>query len=275
MLTIGVVMNPWTKLFGVYCQQGLRDYAGVESLIAYFRTENELFFALNAGEIHVAPVSLKDFPTKLPAGIVIAALSHREQTANCLVIPKQFVDENEMLSLKKNARIFTHIDINTYQLRSFREDLQVETKHQVTPVEAINTLRTENFDAFVTTTATVKALNLQESEFKIITFSPKEFVTEPGQAIAAFLTAEDDLTTRRLLKKVHDPSVSMVTNIERKLKQLFDDQDIAAYCEMDTSHHFHVWAAAIIKGKLCRTRVSQSASFELAERCFEALHAQV
>ena len=104
-----------------------------------------------------------------------------------------------------------------------------------------------------------------------MSISPKEFVPEAGRGVAAFLTAEDDKTTRRLLKPLHHPAVSAVTNIERQVKRLFEDENIGAYCLKDENNNYHLWAVALVSGKVRRTRLSQSTHFEMAERCKDLL----
>ena len=60
-------------------------------------------------------------------------------------------------------------------------------------------------------------------------------------------------------------------NIERKLKKLFEDKDIAAFCEKDANENYHLYAAALVNDNVKRCRVSQSTFFELAETAFNKL----
>ena len=39
----------------------------------------------------------------------------------------------------------------------------------------------------------------------------------------------------------------------------------------DDNNNYHLWAAALINNRVCRTRLSQSTHFEMAERCKELL----
>lgn len=272
MLTIGIlIQDTWAKMFGIHSQQNIMENLKLKADIAYFENEKDLMNALSNGTISVAPRPLRELPTNLPNGILITALSDRPLISQSLIIPKNKVDENKFLSLKDNATVSLSSDINRLQFLEFRSDLKAET-HYWTPIQTFEKLQSDEFDACVISSMTAKVAEISASDYTIIPFSPKEFITEPGHGILAYLTAEDDLTTRRLLKPLHHPSVSAVSNVERKLKQLFQDIDIAAYCEKDKANNYHLWAAAIIDNELKKTRLSQSTHFELAERCFEKLH---
>ena len=271
MIKVGTLMTPWSKLYGIYTQQELKKEANLDSQIVYYRTDKDLFEALLLGEIQLTPKGLKDLSATLPEGINIAALSDRGVVANTLFLSIKNKEENNLFGLKSNAKVWVHSEINRAQMQTFRDDLVFEVK-DLSPMEAIDALRDDTYDACVLTAATIDIVGLNHDEFQTVQFSPKEFITEPGQAVVTFLTAEEDIKTRRTLKQFHHKNVALVTNVERQLKRLFNDKDVAAYCQHDAGGNYHLWAAALINGKLKRTRLSHSTSFELAERCFEALN---
>jgi hydroxymethylbilane synthase len=271
MIKIGTLMAPWAKLFGIFAQREFKRDANLDSQIVYYRSDKDLFDALLLGEIQIAPKGLKDLPTTLPEGINIAALSEREVVANSLFLSIKNKDENNLFSLKRNAKVWVNSEINRAQMQTFRDDLIFEVK-ELSPMEAIDALRDDAYDACVLTATTINVVGLNMEEFHTVQFSPKEFITEPGQSVAAFLTAEEDIKTRKLMKQIHHKNVALVTNVERQLKKLFNDKDISAYCQHDAGGNFHLWAAALVNGELKRTRLSHSTSFELAERCFEVLN---
>jgi porphobilinogen deaminase len=271
MMKIGTLMTPWAKLFGIYTHRELKQNLDLDTQIAYYHSETELFNALLLGEVQAVPMGLKDLPTTLQKGINIAALSNRDTVAYALLSLVKNKDEHDLFNLKNNARVWVHSDIDKAQMQQFRSDLIIEINN-LSPTEVIEATREGVYDAFVFTVVTVEALGLREDEFSTVKFSPKEFVTEPGQGVVALLTSEEDISTRKILKQIHQKEVALVTNVERQLKKLFADKDVAAYCQHDAGGNFHLWAAAIINGELKRTRLSHSTSFELAERCFEILN---
>jgi porphobilinogen deaminase len=271
MIKVGTLMTPWSKLYGIYTQQELKKDANLDSQIVYYRSDKDLFDALLLGEIQLTPKGLKDLPTTLPEGVNIAALSERGIVANTLFLSIKNKEEKNLFGLKSNAKVWVNSDINRAQMYTFRDDLVFEVK-DLSPMEAIDALREDSYDACILTAVTIDIVGLNSDEFQTVQFSPKEFITEPGQAVVTFLTAEEDISTRRKIKPFHHKNVALVTNVERQLKKLFNDKDVAAYCQHDAGGNYHLWAAAIVNGALKRTRLSHSTSFELAERCFDALN---
>jgi porphobilinogen deaminase len=270
MLTIGVFMNTWAKSYAFLAQQELIKTINAETNIAYFYHEKELNQALLSGAVQMVCQPLAKLPTVLPQGINIAALAERASVTTNLLIHLKAVAPDNVLFLKENACISANSAIEKAQLLAIRADLQISIKQQ-TPLDKLQDVQTNLFDACLIPTSMNCAFDFDETEFKKVSLSPKELVTQAGCGTAAYLTAEDDLTTRRLLKKLHHPSVSMATNVERQVKKLFNDTDIAAYCQIDAQKNYHLWAAALIEGKLCKTRLSQSTHLGLAERCKEML----
>jgi porphobilinogen deaminase len=269
-IKLGVVLNAWHKLFGVYAQSTLRE-KHVDSTIIYYSDENALFKALLAGEIQAVPKPLKDLPTTLPEGAVITAIKERETTRTCLLMPKK-TGEDLALSELKNAKIAVQTPIIGAQIEALLPENQAIIQNY-SPLEVLDKTREGVFDACILTSLTIKALALDESSWHIFSFSPREFITEAGQGISCLITAEDDLATRRLVKPFHSPLVTPISNVERQVKKLFNDTDVAAYCERDASNNFHLWAAVLREGRFRKVRLSQTTSIGLAERAAQELNA--
>jgi hydroxymethylbilane synthase len=267
-LRIGVRMNPWSKLFGFYTQNFLKDN-GINSQIVFYRDIEEMGNALLSAEVSICPAGLKDVPTTLPEGTVIAALSARDDVRQCLVLPRSIAEKADLDTLK-GLKIWGYSDVNTQQLKALFPEVMAET-HSLTPLDGIEAMRNGQFDGGIMTIVTTKVLEMRTDEWLIRPFSPREFVPEAGQGVACLVVAADDISTRRLLKKVHNPSVSLVTNVERTLKKMFNDTNIAAYCERDKMGNYHFSAAAIVNGMLRKIRLSQSTTIGLAENAKVAL----
>ena len=67
----------------------------------------EIEDALLMGEIDVAVHSHKDLPTAITPGLTIAAVSHREDAAELLLIRNEKVDELNQFNLATNAIVGT------------------------------------------------------------------------------------------------------------------------------------------------------------------------
>jgi hydroxymethylbilane synthase len=267
-LRIGVRMNPWSKLFGIYTQSFLKEN-GIDSHVVLYHDIQELANALMSAEVSICPAGLKDVPTTLPEGTLIAALSARNDTRQCLVLPKTVAEKADLTTLK-GLTIWGHNDVNTQQLQALFPEVTTESLN-LTPLDSIQAIRNGQFDGGIMTLVTTKVLEMREDEWFIQSFSPREFVTEAGQGVVCLIAATDDLTTRRLLKNVHNPKVALATNVERTLKKMFNDTNIAAYCERDKMGNYHFWAAAVVDGTLRKVRLSQSTTLGLAERAKVAL----
>jgi len=83
----------------------------------------EIDHALLAGDIHVAVHSLKDIPSTLPPGIVLAAVGSREDPRDAFVAHPSF--EGQLADLPKGATLATASLRRTAQLRTWRSDLEV------------------------------------------------------------------------------------------------------------------------------------------------------
>jgi hydroxymethylbilane synthase len=261
-LRIGVRMEPWAKLFGVYTQGFLKDN-GIESQLMLYRTVDELSNALTSGDIHVCPASLKDLPTTLPEGTVIAALSARDDARQCLVLPHSVAEKTDVTTLQGLA-IGVCSDVYVAQLTALFPEVKAVI-HDSMPIEGIEAMRNSTYHGGLMTTVTTNVLSLQPDEWLIRPFNPREFVPEAGQGVVCLLAATDDVATRRLLKSVHHPEVALVTNVERTLKKMFNDLHIAAYCERDKMGNYHLNAAALVDGTLRKVRLSRSTTIGLAE----------
>ena len=265
-IKIGVYMNPWAKLYAFFAQKEIRRLTNAETVIAYYHQEKDLNQALLAGDVHIICTSLCTLPTALPKGMAITALSSRLNAAYSIIIHTASVDTSKDLSIKYKAKMCVDTDINKAQLTEIRDDFYISVKEQV-PIDTLNDLYAHKFEACIIPSASKHLFDIDENKYKVVSISPKEFVPEAGRGVAAFITAEDDKTTRRLLKPLHHPEVAAVTNIERQVKHLFKDENIGAYCIKDDNNNYHLWAVALVNGRVCRTRLSQSTHFEMAERC--------
>jgi len=67
----------------------------------------ELEEELLSGQIDLAVHSHKDLPTVNPPGLIIAAVSEREDPSELLIVHKDCVDITKRLSLKHNATVGT------------------------------------------------------------------------------------------------------------------------------------------------------------------------
>jgi hydroxymethylbilane synthase len=168
----------------------------------------ELDDALLDGRIHAAVHSLKDVPTDLPEGIVLAAMGHRATPFDVLVtLDGMILDE-----LEDGAKIGTSSLRRQAQLLLYRPELDVvslrgnlETRWKKLEAGAA--------DALVLAAAGLERLGWQDRVSEIL--SQDVMVPAVGQGILAVAARADDKRTQRLLEAFEDPIARVAADCER------------------------------------------------------------
>ena len=249
--------------------------------LSFDKMEGKGFFTkeiedhLLGGEIDVAVHSMKDLPTNAPEGLVVTAVSYREDPADWLVVRKEVLDTGQLFQLPEKAVVGTSSARRKAQILDFRPDVAIRDIRGNVPTR-LRKLREGNFDGILLAAAGLTRLRIDLSDLHVVRFNPREFVPAPAQGVLAFQTSAEDKKTRRLLQHIHQREVAERTNIERRVLNLLGGgchMPLGVYCERDAAGNYHVWAAKADTwdSPLQRARLSQSTSHQLAERVLEAL----
>lgn len=249
--------------------------------LSFDKLEGKGFFTkeieeeLLAGSIDLAVHSMKDMPTTQPEGLCLAAISYREDPADCLVVRKDKVVEDKILDLPDNPVVGTSSARRKALLKSFREDVVLKDIRGNVPTR-LRKLQEGQFDAIVLAMAGLKRLELDMSAYHAIRLNPKEFVPAPAQGVLAWQTKADNKTVRKILRKIHDGEVLKCTNVERKVLRLLDGGchlPLGVYCEQDQMGYFHAWGilSGGIEQPLKRVHLSSSTTHNLSEQLYAAL----
>jgi len=180
----------------------------------------ELEEELLAGTIDLAVHSHKDLPTENPPGLMIAAVSEREDPSELLLILKDCVDVHQKLSVKYGGIVGTSSNRRKAQLLAYRPDLDIKDLRGNVPTR-VNKLRDENYDAIMLAKAGVFRLGLDLSDFHVEELSPAELVPAPAQGALAIQIREDDQELFAALQPLHHPEVAEELAVERKVLKLF------------------------------------------------------
>jgi hydroxymethylbilane synthase len=195
------------------------------------------------GSIDLAVHSHKDLPTKNPDGLIIAAVSEREDASEIILILKDCVDKSKKLSIKHNGTIGTSSNRRQSQLLAVRPDLEFENLRGNVPTR-IQKLRDENYDAIILAKAGVSRLNIDLSEFYVEEIEPTaELVPSPAQGVLAIQIREKDSELFDILQHIHNSEVAEQIGVERKVLNLFDGgchMPMGSYCKKEDGV-FHVW----------------------------------
>ncbi|MCW1360542.1 hydroxymethylbilane synthase [Campylobacter jejuni] len=170
----------------------------------------ELEESMLQGKAHLAVHSLKDVPSFFPKGLILAAVSKREQS-NDAMISQNFKDFS---SLPKGAKIGTTSLRRKMQLLLLRPDLEIiSLRGNVN--SRIEKLKNGDFDAIILAMAGIKRLNLDKEVNFVYEFSKDELVPAASQGILGIESVEDEEITK-LLKCLNDENALIESTIERE-----------------------------------------------------------
>ncbi len=199
----------------------------------------ELEEELLAGTIDLAVHSHKDLPTENPPGLIIAAVSEREDPAELLLILKDCVDVKQKLSVKYGAIVGTSSNRRKAQLLAYRPDLEIEELRGNVPTR-IGKLRDEAYDAIMLAKAGVTRLGIDLSEFHVEELTPTELVPAPAQGALAIQIRESDTELYQALQVLHHPNVAEELAVERKVLSLFGGGchlPLGCYCRKEDGQY--------------------------------------
>ena len=210
----------------------------------------ELEVELLNGTIDLAVHSHKDLPTTNPEGLIIAAVSEREDPAELLVILKDCVDLQQKLAVKFGGLVGTSSNRRKSQLLSVRPDLEIENLRGNVQTR-LQKLRDENYDAIMLAKAGVIRLGYDlREEFHVEELKPTELIPAPAQGVLAIQIRESDKALFEMLKPLNNLVVAEQIGVERKVLNMFEggcQLPLGCYCRKDGSL-FRVWTAKASDG---------------------------
>ena len=195
----------------------------------------ELEEELLAGTIDIAVHSHKDLPTDNPPGLVIAAVSEREDPSEFLLILKDCVDVHQKFSVKYGGIVGTSSNRRKAQLLAYRPDLEIHDLRGNVPTR-VNKLRNENYDAIMLAKAGITRLGLDLSNFHVEELTPAELVPAPAQGALAIQIRQSNTGLFDMLQQLNHPDVAEELAVERSVLKLFGGGchlPLGCYCRKD------------------------------------------
>ncbi len=192
----------------------------------------ELEEELLAGTIDIAVHSHKDLPTENPPGLIIAAVSERENPSELLLILKDCVDVHQKFSVKYGGTVGTSSNRRKAQLLAYRPDLEIQDLRGNVPTR-VNKLRSESYDAIMIAKAGVLRLGLDLSEFHIEELTPAELVPAPAQGALAIQIRENNSELFDALQALNHANVAEELHVERTVLKMFGGgchMPLGCYC---------------------------------------------
>ena len=181
----------------------------------------ELEEALLDGRIDIAVHSFKDMPSQCPDGLVVAAISKREDPADLIIIEKNsYQPDLNGIPIKQKAIVGTSAVRREMQIRAIRPDLEIKDLRGNVPTR-LRKLAEGQYDAIFLASAGVRRLGLDLSEFEVARLDPLSFVPSPGQGALAIQMRAGDESIPAIRDIIHDDDAAAATGIERDVMALF------------------------------------------------------
>ncbi len=172
----------------------------------------ELDAALLAGAADLAVHSLKDVPTRLPDGLVLAAVTERADPRDVLLLPPG--GSGDLDSLPPGARVGTSSLRRRAQLQALRPDLSVlDLRGNLNT--RLAKLDRGDYDAIVLAAAGV--LRLGWSDRIAAYLDAPAWLPAVGQGALAIVARGDRTDVVERLRLLHDPHAAACTRAERAL----------------------------------------------------------
>lgn len=168
----------------------------------------ELENAMLSGEIDLAVHSLKDMPTELPEGLMLAAITTRADACDAFVSLRY----GSLDELPQGAKVGTSSLRRRAQILKYRPDLQtVDLRGNLDT--RIKKLENQEMDAIILAAAGLKRLGLEKYITQIL--SAKICLPAVGQGALAIETRQDDPEVLAVLEFLNDSGTIAAVTAER------------------------------------------------------------
>ena len=192
--------------------------------------EKEIDRAVAQKEVDFAVHSLKDVPSELDAGLILACIPKREVVNDVFISS----DGSSLDDISPDSIIGTSSLRRAVQVSRKRPDVTVK------PIRGnietrIKKVSGENYDGIVLAQAGISRLGV---DVKYSPLSINDFSPSPGQGAIAIVTREDDTQTISMLKKIEDSTSRLEIEAERALSDFVDSGcrfPIGAYAKSNGS----------------------------------------
>jgi len=174
----------------------------------------ELEDAMLNGDAHIAVHSLKDVPVEFPKGLVLSAITEREDVRDAMLSEKY----NSIDELPKNAIVGTTSLRRRMQLLEARSDLVIKNLRGNVDTR-IKKLKNGEYDAIILATAGIKRLEMEDSVNFFSPISTTVMIPAMGQA-ALGIESVDDEEIKKIVSVLHDEQAFIETTVERDFVEI-------------------------------------------------------
>ena len=170
-----------------------------------------LDMALLQNRIDIAVHSLKDVPTQLPKGIIIAAVLSRGSVSDVLLRKTDANNQNSKLtigtgSLRRKAQWLNKYP--DYEVENLRGNIQ-------TRIEKLNK---SGWHGAIFAKAGLERMDLLGNDYQVLDW----MIPAPAQGAIAVVCREEDLEIKSLFKNIHCETTSICVGIERSFLNILE-----------------------------------------------------
>lgn len=181
----------------------------------------ELEAALHAKEIDWAVHSLKDLPTRMPAGLVLGAVLERAPAADLLLLRPEAVDEGATLPVKKGARIGSSSLRREAMIKHYAPGVSAVPLRGNVPTR-VQKLRDGLFDGILLAEAGVTRLGIDFTGLAVFRLNPARWQCAPGQGAVAVQCRADDREVLSVLAPLNHAPTARATGLERDFLRVLE-----------------------------------------------------
>jgi hydroxymethylbilane synthase len=198
----------------------------------------ELEDALLDRRIDLAVHSLKDLPTIIPDGLLLAAICEREDPRDVLVLPEKMNRACRSLSdLPGGATVGTSSPRRLSQLAHLRQDLVIKDLRGNVDTR-LRKLDEGQYNALILAAAGLKRLGL-ESRISLA-ISPEQMLPAVGQGAIGLQTRSDDRVTNEFIQRLDHRATHAACAAERALLRA-----LGGGCQLPIAAHATVSGEAL------------------------------
>jgi hydroxymethylbilane synthase len=196
----------------------------------------ELEIALESSQIDAAVHSLKDVPSDLAVGFIIAAVLPRAAIEDVLVTAQPYTLE----TLPQGARVGTSSVRRAAQLKFLRPDIQIVEIRGNVPTRVKKVLGENALDAVLLAAAGLQRLGLMRDEqiqiegtrLCALTLDPETFLPAAGQGAIAIECRSGDATTIQAIRALNHAETESRITAEREFLKI-----LGAGCQTPVGAH--------------------------------------
>jgi hydroxymethylbilane synthase len=189
----------------------------------------ELEIELLNKSIDIAIHSLKDLQTKIPAGLLLGAVSKRHAVEDVLIARKK---GTTIFDIRENAVIATGSLRRMSQILHIRPDIKIEDIRGNVPSRIEKFLKSD-WDGIILARAGVERLKLNKFISSVI--EKEDIVPAVSQGALGIEVHEDNKLVMEILNSIHDDDTYSAVSAERELLRTLEggcQVPIGAYAEI-------------------------------------------